>query len=54
MGKKNINLMLEPWDKVTTMGAEELQTRITMNLEKAVCDYRNLPTNIAIPNIPEL
>ena len=28
--------MLESWDKVTTMGAEELQTRIKTNLEKAV------------------
>ena len=29
----NYNLLLEPWDRVTTMGAEELQTRITRNLE---------------------
>ena len=32
----NYNLLLEPWDKVNTMGAEELQNRITTNIENAI------------------
>ena len=43
--KLNINLMLEPWDKVTTMGADELQTRITTNLENAVMKTAELRSN---------
>ena len=44
----NFNLLLEPWDRVTTMGAEELQTRITTNLENAImktAELRRKPKN---------
>ena len=32
----NYNLLLEPWENVTKMGAEELQNRITTNIENAI------------------
>ena len=34
--KLNYNLLLEPWDNVNKMGAEELQNRITTNIENAI------------------
>ena len=50
--KLNINLMLEPWDKVTTMGADELQTRITTNCENAVMKTAELRSKPKKPRPP--
>ena len=46
----NYNLLLEPWDKVNTMGAEELQNRITTNIENAIRKTAELKKKPKKPN----
>merc|ERR1711867_181688 len=50
----NYKLLLEPWDKVTTMGAEELQNRITTNIENAIRKTAELKKKPKKPKPPRV